>query len=73
MNDWVWSAGGKIMTGENWSTGQNSVPVPMSTTNPTRSDLGSNAGLRRERPATDRPSGLKLIEITYEDSARTAQ
>jgi hypothetical protein len=40
------------LTGENRSTRGETCPiVTLSTTNPTRTDLGSKPGLRRERPA----------------------
>jgi hypothetical protein len=29
MYEWVWSIGGMILTGEIWSTGDKSVPVPL--------------------------------------------
>ena len=29
MNEWVWSSGGMILTGENWSTGRKLVPAPL--------------------------------------------
>jgi len=55
VNEWVWSIGGMILTGENWSSGRKtSYSGSLSTTNPTRTDLGWNNGLSGERPATNR-------------------
>jgi hypothetical protein len=43
------------LTGENRSTRRKPCPsATLSTTNPTRTDPGSNPGLRRDRPATSR-------------------
>jgi hypothetical protein len=45
----------KIMTGENRTTWRKTWPsVTLSTTNPTRTDPGSNPGLRVEGPGTNR-------------------
>jgi hypothetical protein len=49
--------GGMKLTGENRSTRGKSCPsASLSTTNPTRTDPGSNPGLRGGRPATNRLS-----------------
>jgi hypothetical protein len=49
MNEWVWSIGRMILTGETGVLGENRVPVPLSsTTNLTWAGLGSNG----ERPVT---------------------
>jgi hypothetical protein len=57
MDEWVWSIGGMILTGENWSTGREThISVILSTTNPTWTELGLNPGCKFKRPATDRLS-----------------
>ena len=54
MNEWVLSIGGMIMTGQNWSTQKKTCrSTTLSTTNSTRTGLGLNPGLRRDRLATD--------------------
>jgi hypothetical protein len=54
--EWTWQGKTEVL-GEN--------PVPVSTTNPTWTDPGSNPGLRGERPATNRLSyGTAIFVIT---------
>ena len=51
---WLWSNGGMILTGENRNTWMKVCPrANLSTTNFTRTDLGSNSGLHSGRPATN--------------------
>ena len=51
---WLWSKCGMILTGENWSTGRESChSATLSTTNLTRTDLGSNSDLGGEKLATN--------------------
>ena len=46
MNEWVWSVGGMILTGENRSAGRKPCSnASLSTTNPTWTVLGSSPGL----------------------------
>ena len=43
MDEWVWSNGGMILTGENWSAGRITCSSTISSaTNPTRNELGTN-------------------------------
>jgi hypothetical protein len=54
--EWIWSSGGMILTGKSQKTRGKTCPgATLPITNPTHIDLGSNLGLRRERPATNRP------------------
>jgi hypothetical protein len=54
------------LTGENRSTRGKTCPsVTLSTTNPTRTDSGSNPGLRGERPATNRLSHGKARILVF--------
>jgi hypothetical protein len=58
------------LTGENRSTRGKTCPsATLSTTNPTWIDLGSNPGLRCERPTTNRLSrgtaSHKFYNMTY--------
>jgi hypothetical protein len=46
--------GEKILTGETDEFGEETVPVTLSTTNPTWTVPGANPGLSGERPATNR-------------------
>jgi hypothetical protein len=49
-----WNTGGMKLTGKNRSTRGKTCPsATLPTTNPTRTDPGSNPGLRGERPATN--------------------
>jgi hypothetical protein len=55
MDEWVWSIGGMILTDENWNTRRKTCPsANLSTTNLWRTGLGSNLGLRDDRPVTNR-------------------
>jgi len=42
MNEYLWNIGGMLLTGESQILGENTVPVPLSTTNPTLTGLGMN-------------------------------
>jgi len=47
MNESVWSIGGMILTGENWSTGRETCSsATLSTTNSTWTEVVSNPGVR---------------------------
>ena len=53
-----------ILTGENRSTREKTCPsATLSTTNPTRTNRGSNLGLRGERPGTNRLSHVTIIKV----------
>jgi len=52
MNNCLWSIDRMVLTRENWST-QERKTAPLSTTNPTWTDLGSNLGLCFQRLMTD--------------------
>jgi hypothetical protein len=55
IQQWIWSCGGMILTGENRRTRRKTCPsATLSNTNPTRTGLRANAGLRCEMPATNR-------------------
>ena len=55
MNEWVWSVGGMILTGENRSAGRKTGhSATLSTINLIWTDLGSKLGHRGERPTNDR-------------------
>jgi hypothetical protein len=63
MNEWVWSVGGMVLTGENWSTGRETCyDATLSTTSFTWTDMGLNPKLRAERPATDRQKVGRVIK-----------
>jgi hypothetical protein len=50
----IWSTAGMILTQENWNSQRETCPITtLSTTNPTRTDLGSNLGLQGKRPTTN--------------------
>lgn len=54
---------GITLTRENQNTKRETRPsATLFTTNPTRSDLGHNAALRGDRPATDRQSLWAVVE-----------
>jgi hypothetical protein len=56
------------LTEENRSTRGKTCPsATLSTTNPTRTDPGSNLGLRGERPATNRLSHDTALITTFVD------
>jgi hypothetical protein len=56
-NDCAWSTGAMILTGGNRANGSKTCHnATLSTTNLTLADLGSNPGLRGERPVTSRLS-----------------
>jgi hypothetical protein len=57
MNEWICSIGGMILTGENRRSRRNTCPsTTLSTTNPTRTGVGLDPGLRGDRPAANRLS-----------------
>jgi hypothetical protein len=62
----VWSIGGMILRGGNRSTGRNTChSATFSIRDVTRTDVGTNPGLRDEEPATDRLShSMTLRDIT---------
>ena len=61
---WVWSNGGMIETGQNLSMGEKAAPLPVwNTTNLTGTDLESNPGLLRERPATNCSENQTELEL----------
>ena len=66
------SNGGMILTDrENRSTGTKTCPnATLSTTNLTWTDVGSNPGLRGERPGTDRLSNLYVNSYKYGNAAK---
>jgi hypothetical protein len=48
IHEWIWSSGGMILTGENRRTRKKTCPsATLSTTNPTRTNLGAKPSLRR--------------------------
>jgi hypothetical protein len=59
---WIWSIGGMIMTEENWSIQRKTCPsATLSTTNLTRTDLGSKLVLCSEKLADNHLSHSKAI------------
>jgi hypothetical protein len=57
MNEWVWSNGGMILTGKNWSVGSKTFHcVNLSAINPKWTSLGLNLGLCVERLTADHMS-----------------
>jgi hypothetical protein len=59
-----------ILKEESRSTGTKTCPsATLSTTNATWTDVGSNPGLRRERPGTDRLRNLHVNSYKYGDAA----
>ena len=77
MNEWVWSNGGMILTGENWSTGRKTCSSSsLLLINLTWTVLGSNPGLCGQRPPTNHPiqsSRLRLKRIIFQYLFRTVQ
>ena len=71
--------GGVVQTGEGQSIRRRTCySATLSTTNPKRTDPGSNPVFNDERPATNSlshgtPPKTELIDMTFEDSVRTAQ
>ena len=60
-----------IVKGENTSTGTKTCPtVTLSNTNLTWTDVGSNLGLRCDRPVIDRLSHLYSNSYKYGDAAK---
>jgi hypothetical protein len=65
------SDGGMILTAENRRARRKTCPsATLSTTNPTRIDLGANPGLRGERPATNDLSHGTAIGRSYSQRQR---
>jgi hypothetical protein len=65
IQEWIWSSGGMILTGENRRTWRKSCPsATLSTTNRTWTDLGENSVLHSKKPETNRLSyGTVLQQI----------
>jgi hypothetical protein len=60
---WVWSSRWIKIDKRNWSIRRKFASVPLSTTNPTWTDLGSNPGHRGGTPATNRLSyGTAILD-----------